>query len=41
MTEFSLLAKYYYGDQIKEGYMGEESSTQVVDVNWIYLIPTT
>jgi hypothetical protein len=39
-TEFSLLVRHYYGDQIKEYYVGEESSTQVVDVNWMYFIPT-
>jgi hypothetical protein len=36
-TELSLLASYYYGDQIKENYMGEESSTHGVDAKRILL----
>jgi hypothetical protein len=36
-TEFSLLARYYYGDQIKKNYMGEESRTHGVDAKWILL----
>ena len=36
-TEFSLLARYYYGEQTKENYMDEESRTHRADAKWIIL----